>query len=76
LLDDLFGLDRGMHFCLAANVGRTQLHAIYRQLQSRLPDIGPGGPDPLAGCFAYAVRSTPCTFTAQVTTGAALSAAL
>ena len=64
MVDDLFGLDRGMHFCLGAKVARTQLHAIYRQLLSRLPDIGAGGPDLLEGCFAYAVRSTPCTFTA------------
>jgi cytochrome P450 len=33
-------------------------------LLSRLPDIEAGEPDPLDGCFAHAVRSIPCTFTA------------
>jgi cytochrome P450 len=53
-----------VHFCLGAQVARTQLRAIFRELLSRLPDIEPGEQDLLEGCFAHAVRSMPCTFTA------------
>ena len=52
----------GVHFCLGARVARTQLHAIFSELLSRLPDIEAGEPDLLEGCFAYAVRSMPCRF--------------
>jgi cytochrome P450 len=54
----------GVHFCLGAQVARTQLRAIFRELLTRLPDIAAGEPDLLAGNFIHAVRAMPCTFTA------------
>jgi cytochrome P450 len=52
----------GSHFCLGANLARTQLRAIFRELLVQLPDISAGEPDYLAGNFIHAVRAMPCTF--------------
>jgi cytochrome P450 len=54
----------GVHFCLGAQVARTQLRAIFSELLTRLPDIQAGEQELLAGNFIHAVRAMPCTFTA------------
>ncbi|MQA97166.1 MAG: cytochrome P450 [Streptosporangiales bacterium] len=55
----------GPHFCLGAQVAKTQLRAIFRELLHRLPDIRAGEPDYLTGsAIFHGVKSMPCTFTA------------
>jgi cytochrome P450 len=34
----------GPHFCLGAHIARIEIHALFRELLSRLPDLAPTGP--------------------------------
>jgi cytochrome P450 len=55
----------GPHFCLGAHVGRIEIHALLRELLTRLPDITPDGPTTwlpsnfISGPKAMPVRFTP-----------------
>jgi cytochrome P450 len=52
----------GVHFCLGAQLARTQLRAVFRELFRQIPDIRAGEPDYLTGNFIHAVRALPVTF--------------
>jgi cytochrome P450 len=52
----------GSHFCLGAQLARTQLKAILRELLIQLPDLRAQEPEYLAGNFIHAIRAMPCTF--------------
>ncbi|HEY2834514.1 MAG TPA: cytochrome P450 [Sporichthyaceae bacterium] len=52
----------GVHFCLGAQLARTQLRAVFRELFSQLPDLAAGDPDYLTGNFIHVVRTLPVTF--------------
>jgi cytochrome P450 len=52
----------GSHFCLGAQLARTQLRAIFRELLVQLPDICAGEPRYLVGNFIHAVGEMPCRF--------------
>lgn len=55
----------GPHFCLGAHVARIEIHALLRELLTRLPDIAPAGPTTwlpsnfISGPKAMPVRFTP-----------------
>lgn len=53
----------GPHFCLGANLARTQLHAVFTELLTRLPDLEVGEPDYLAGNFINGIKRLPARFT-------------
>jgi cytochrome P450 len=52
----------GVHFCLGAQLARTQLRAVFRELFTRLPELAAGEPDYLTGNFIHVVRTLPVTF--------------
>jgi cytochrome P450 len=52
----------GVHFCLGAQLARTQLRAVFRELFRQLPQLRAGEPDYLTGNFIHAVRAMPVTF--------------
>jgi cytochrome P450 len=52
----------GVHFCLGAQLARTQLRAMFRELFTQLPNLRAGEPEYLAGNFIHAVRALPVTF--------------
>jgi len=59
-----FGI--GEHFCLGANLARMQLHCIFRELLTRLPDIRVSGPvKGLRGNFIDGIKSMPVSFTPE-----------
>lgn len=55
----------GPHYCLGANVARIEIHALLRELLTRLPDLAPAGPTTwlpsnfISGPKAMPVRFTP-----------------
>lgn len=52
----------GAHYCLGANLARTQLRAIFGELLTQLPDLRVSEPAYVAGNFIHAIRSMPATF--------------
>lgn len=52
----------GAHYCLGANLARTQLRAIFSELLTQLPDLQVSDPAYVAGNFIHAIRSMPATF--------------
>jgi cytochrome P450 len=52
----------GSHFCLGAQLARTQLRAIFRELLAQLPDIQAGEPRYLVSNFIHAIGEMPCAF--------------
>jgi len=56
----------GPHFCLGAHVGRIEIHALLRELLTRLPDIEPDGPTTwLPSSFISGPKSMPVRFTPE-----------
>jgi cytochrome P450 len=51
----------GPHFCLGANLARTQLRAIFGELLHRVPGLEVGTPNYLTGNLIRGVKSMPCT---------------
>lgn len=59
-----FGL--GEHFCLGANLARMQIHAIFHEILTRLPDLEPAGPVRLLrGNFVDGVKEMRVRFTPE-----------
>ena len=52
----------GRHFCLGAQVARTQLRALFGELLRQEPEIQAGVPTYVAGNFIHAIREMPCTW--------------
>jgi cytochrome P450 len=53
----------GPHFCLGANLARTEITAMLRELLTRVPDIRPdGAPERLLSSFINGIKRMPCTF--------------
>ena len=60
-----FGI--GEHYCLGANLARMQLHCIFRELLTRIPDlrvIEP--PSRLRSCLIDGIKSMRVEFTPTV----------
>lgn len=56
----------GPHFCMGAALARTQLHAMFRELYTQIPDIEAGEPEMYrGGAFIHGIKRLPCTFTAR-----------
>lgn len=54
----------GVHHCLGANLARTEIRAMMRQLVERLDDLEPAGPAPrLRSDFVNGVKAMPLRFT-------------
>ncbi|RAY17277.1 cytochrome P450 [Actinomadura craniellae] len=53
----------GPHYCLGSHLARTQLHAIFTELLTRLPDLRAGEPEFVVGNAIRGVKRMPCTFT-------------
>jgi len=51
----------GPHFCMGANLAKTQLRAIVGELLHRVPNLEVGAPDYLVSNFVHGVKSMPCT---------------
>ncbi|WP_460604398.1 cytochrome P450 [Jatrophihabitans fulvus] len=51
----------GPHFCMGANLAKTQLRAIVDELLRRAPGLELGEPDYLVSNFVHGVKSMPCT---------------
>ena len=49
----------GPHFCLGASLARTQLRAIFEQVERRMTDLSVGDLDPVTGAFIHGVRGLP-----------------
>jgi cytochrome P450 len=54
----------GPHYCLGASFARTQLRAIFSELETRAPGLEVGEPEPLIGSFIDGVKRLPYTVTA------------
>ncbi|MFE3170598.1 cytochrome P450 [Amycolatopsis sp. NPDC059090] len=53
----------GAHFCLGAQLARTEITLLMRELLSRVPDIhADGEPDRLRSSFLNGVKRLPCSF--------------
>jgi len=53
----------GVHYCLGANLARTQIKAIMRELVERVTDVEPAGPvRRLRSDFVNGIKSMPITF--------------
>ncbi|OXM45188.1 cytochrome P450 [Amycolatopsis alba] len=53
----------GVHFCLGAQLARTEITVLLRELLGRLPDIrADGEPDLLRSSFINGVKHLPCKF--------------
>ena len=53
----------GVHFCLGANLARTQIRAMLQQLVTRLTDFEPTGPAPrLRSDFVNGIKTMPLRF--------------
>jgi cytochrome P450 len=53
----------GPHFCMGAQLARTQLRAVFGELLHRAPGLELGEPDYLVGNFVHAVKSMPYRLT-------------
>ena len=53
----------GPHFCLGANLARTEITLMLRELLTRVPDITVGEPDRLLSSFVNGIKRLPCEFT-------------
>lgn len=54
----------GVHYCLGANLARSEIKATMRQLLTRLPDIELAGePNRLHSDFVNGIKTMPITFT-------------
>ncbi|MGI8678765.1 MAG: cytochrome P450 [Jatrophihabitans sp.] len=51
----------GPHFCMGANLAKTQLRAIIGEVLHRVPELQVGEPDYLVSNFVHGVKSMPCT---------------
>jgi cytochrome P450 len=49
----------GVHYCLGANVAKTQLRALFRELLTRLPNLEIGEPEWLPNQFVHGIRRLP-----------------
>ncbi|MGH9137973.1 MAG: cytochrome P450, partial [Acidimicrobiales bacterium] len=52
----------GPHFCLGANLARTQLRAVFGELASRVSAFEAGEPEYLTGNFIHGIKRLPCRF--------------
>jgi cytochrome P450 len=55
----------GVHFCLGANLARTQLRALFSRLAERVSSIETGGPDFLVSNFINGIKRMPARVTAR-----------
>ena len=55
----------GAHFCLGANLARTQLRALFARLSARVASIEAGEPDFLVSNFINGIKRMPVTITAR-----------
>jgi cholest-4-en-3-one 26-monooxygenase len=54
----------GVHFCLGANLARSEIRAMIRQVVERMPDLALAGePRRLRSDFINGIKSMPVTFT-------------
>jgi len=53
----------GPHYCLGAQLARTQLRSIFTELLTRVPDLEVGEPEYEMNTLIRAVKRLPCTFT-------------
>jgi cytochrome P450 len=54
----------GPHFCLGAHIARVEIHALLRELLTRLPDLAPAGATEwLPSTFISGPKHLPITFT-------------
>jgi cytochrome P450 len=53
----------GPHFCLGANLARTQLRAVFGRLAERVESIDAGEPAYLVSNFVNGIKRMPATFT-------------
>lgn len=53
----------GPHFCLGAQLARTQLRSIFTELLTRVPDLEVGEPEYELNTLIRAVKRLPCSFT-------------
>jgi cytochrome P450 len=51
----------GPHFCMGAQLARTQLRALFGELLGRIPNLETSAPEYYASNFMSAVKSLPCT---------------
>lgn len=51
----------GPHFCMGAQLARTQLRTLFGELLTRVPNIETGVPEYYASNLMSAVKSLPCT---------------
>ena len=51
----------GPHFCMGNMLAKSQLHAIFGELLTRVPKLEVGDPTFLVGNFVHGVKSLPCT---------------
>ena len=59
-----FGI--GEHFCLGANLARLEIHIMFQELLSRLPDMEISGPvRRLRSSFIDGIKEIPVRFTPQ-----------
>jgi cytochrome P450 len=60
----------GPHFCLGAHIARVEIHALLRELLTRLVDLEPAGPTEwLPSTFISGPKQLPIRFRATATTG-------
>jgi cytochrome P450 len=52
----------GPHFCLGANLARTQLRSVFRELATLVSTFDVGEPKLLPSAFVHGVESVDCTF--------------
>lgn len=55
----------GPHFCLGANLARTELRALFYQVLHRLPDLEVDEPVYMNSLFINGIHSLPCRFTPE-----------
>jgi cytochrome P450 len=51
----------GAHYCLGAQLARSQLRSLFSELLRRAPDLTVGEPDYLAGSFIHGIKRMPCS---------------
>ncbi len=52
----------GPHFCLGANLARTQLRSVFRELATRVTAFEVGEPDFVLSAFVHGVEAMDCKF--------------